>query len=70
MFRDDWVTVVPPVGEHARVAAELLALATHPGHVRTAGSAAEFIVPPYLADAYTKPPAPKRRAPKPKEGDE
>lgn len=70
MYRDDWVSVVPPAGERARVEAELLALAQHPGHVRTAGSASEFIVPPYLADAYTKPPAPRRRAAKPKEGDE
>lgn len=68
-MRDDWVTVVPGAEGLPATAAALLALAQHPGHVRTAGSGNEFIVPPYLADLYTAP-APKKRAPKKKEGDE
>lgn len=73
MFRDDWVAVVPVRGEEARVAAELLALAQHPGHVRTQGNGLDFIVPPYLAELYTKPPAPpapKRRRINKGEGEE
>ena len=69
-MRSDWVTVVPGEDGLSATAAALLALAQHPGHVRTAGNGAEFIVPPYLADLYTTPPAPKRRAAKKKEGDE
>lgn len=60
MFRDDWVTVTPAAGKHAETAAALLALARHPGDVRTAGSGAEFIVPPYLAEAYMPSAAPEQ----------
>lgn len=61
MYREDWVTITP--GEQGREAllAELQALAEHPGHIRTAGGAQEFIVPPYLAALYM-PPARKRRS--------
>lgn len=71
MVRDDWITVQPGPEGLGALLAELSALAEHPGHIRTAGGAQEFIVPPYLAALYIKPPAPpKKRAPKPKEGDE
>jgi hypothetical protein len=60
MFRDDWVVITPPEGRRAETAAELSALAQHPGHVRTAGGAGEFLVPPYLAAAYMPPAAPEQ----------
>lgn len=72
MYRDDWVTVIPGYGEEARVRAELMALAQHPGHIRTAGGAGEFLIPPYLADLYNAPapePKPRRRIKK-EEGEE
>lgn len=68
-MRSDWVVVTPADGKVAETAAELLSLARHPGDVRTAGSGAEFIVPPYLADAYTKPKRPARRSKKEVETD-
>jgi hypothetical protein len=75
MSRADWVTVTPAAGRLAETAAELLALARHPGDVRTAGSGAEFIVPPYLAEAYMpsvqteQPKRPARRSKKEVETD-
>ncbi len=68
---NDWIAVVPGSRPVADVARELLALAADPADVRTARGGNEFLVPPYLANLYVKPPAPpRRRAPKPKEGDE
>jgi hypothetical protein len=69
---DDWTTVVPPQGQVAETARELLALARTPGDVRTSAGGTEFRIPPYLADLYTAPqPAPKaRRRSSRKEGDE
>jgi hypothetical protein len=64
------VVVTPGEAGLAALAAELLSLARHPGDVRTAGGANEFLVPPYLADLYTTPPVPKRRRSPKKEGDE
>jgi len=70
-MNDDWTTVVPAPGEIKAVARELLALAASPADVRTDGNGTEFRIPPYLADLYTAPAAPKRRrAPKKEEGDE
>ena len=69
-MRGDWVAVVPAKGQEERVARELLALAQHPGHVRTQGNGLDFIVPPYLAELYITPPAPKRRRTKKEEGEE
>lgn len=72
----DWTTVIPPEGETAATARALLALARSPQDVRTSNAGNEFLVPSYLADAYTRPaPAekistpPRRRSTK-KEGDE
>lgn len=70
MLRDDWIVVEPGAQGLEALRAELTALADHPGHVRTAGGAYEFLVPPYLAERYTTPPAPKRRRTKKEEGDE
>jgi hypothetical protein len=67
---DDWVTVLPGPQGAAEVARDLLALARTVDDVRTTAGGQEFRVPPYLAELYTKPPTPKRRAAKPKEGDE
>lgn len=69
MFRDDWVTIVPGEEGLNALLRELQALADHPGHIRTAGGAGEFLVPPYLAARYM-PPAPRRRRAKKEEGDE
>lgn len=54
----EWTTVVPAPGEVKSTARALLALARHPGDVRTSSGGAEFLVPPYLADLYNAPPAP------------
>lgn len=54
----------------AALHAELSAFALHPGDIRTAGGAQEFIIPPYLAELYTTPRAPKRRRTKKEEGEE
>ena len=78
-MRDDWVTVLPGEESLSALAAALLALARHPGDVRTAGGANEFIVPPYLAALYNPSPsvppeevpqAPRRRRSPKKEGGE
>lgn len=68
MSRTDWVTITPGEQGLAALLSELQALAGHPGHIRTAGAANEFLVPPYLAALYM--PAPKRRRIKKEEGDE
>ena len=68
MYRDDWVTIAPGEQGLEALLSELQALARHPGHIRTAGGAQEFLVPPYLAALYM--PAPKRRRTKKEEGDE
>lgn len=59
----DWHVI--PVGPEgaAETARALLALAEDKYHVRTANAGNEFLVPPYLAERYLKPPAPKRRRP-------
>lgn len=69
MYRDDWVTIAPGSEGLAALLSALQALADHPGHIRTAGGAQEFLVPPYLAARYM-PPAPRRRRTKKEEGDE
>ena len=69
-MKDDWVQVIPSPGDVKNVARELLLLAASPAHVRTDGNGTEFRVPPYLAELYNPSPAPKRRAPRKKEGDE
>lgn len=66
---DDWSTVVATPATVKDVAAELLALADSPAHVRTIGGAPEFLVHPDVAEAYTRPadspaPKPRRRSPK------
>lgn len=68
-MQDDWVTVIPDADAVKETARALLALARSPHDVRTGGTGTEFRVPPYLADLYNKPPAPKRRIKK-EEGDE
>lgn len=67
MSRTDWVTITPGEQGLDTLLSELQALAEHPGHIRTAGAANEFLVPPYLAALYM--PAP-RRTRKKKEGEE
>lgn len=57
----EWVTVVPAEGEIQATAQLLLELAEDHRHVLTQGSGVEFVVPPYLADAYQARRAPKRR---------
>lgn len=68
MSRSDWVVIAPGEQGLDALLSELQALAEHPGHVRTAGAANEFLVPPYLAALYM--PAPKRRRTKKEEGEE
>lgn len=58
MSRADWVTVTPGPEGLSALRNALEALAEHPGHIRTAGAADEFLVPPYLAALYM--PKPKR----------
>ena len=57
----DWVRVVPAPDQVKATARALIALALEPHDVRTAGTGTEFLVPPYLADLYNAPAAPKRR---------
>lgn len=61
---DGWLTVVPAAGQLKETARELLTLAGDPSLVRTAGNGTEFLVPAWVADAYTTPlpAAPKKRA--------
>lgn len=66
----DWIVVIPGPDEVQATARALLALASDPSHVRTQNAGNEFLVPPYLADLYSAPPAPRRRRPKKEEGDE
>lgn len=66
---DEWVSVGPGQQGMDALRSELESLANHPSDVRTAGAADEFLIPPYLADLYNTPLAPKRRRTK-KEGDE
>lgn len=63
----DWVTVPAGPEGPVAVARALLALAEDRSHVRTANAGNEFLVPPYLADLYVTPPAPKRRRTKKEE---
>lgn len=67
---DDWTLVMPEKGEIKTVAAALLALARDPHDVRTASGGTEFRIPPYLAELYNAPAAPKRRRIKKEEGEE
>lgn len=67
---DTWVTVVPAREDVQATAQALLALAHSPHDVRTANAGNEFRIPPYLADLYTAPAAPKRRRAKKEEGEE
>lgn len=67
---DDWTLVIPDPGMVKETARVLLDLARSPHDVRTDGNGNEFRIPPYLADLYTTPPAPKRRRIKKEEGDE
>lgn len=66
----NWITIVVPEGGMQDAIRALLDLADSPTHVRTQGPVGELLVPPYLAEKYTTPPAPKRRRPKKEEGDE
>lgn len=66
-MQDDWVTVVPGPGEVKDTARALLALARSPHDVLTTVGGTQFRIPPYLADLYNTPPAPKRRRPKKEE---
>lgn len=68
MSREDWVSLVPGDEGLEGLRARLESLAEHPGHIRTAGPANEFLVPPYLAALHM--PAPKRRRTKKEEEDE
>lgn len=61
MTGTDWVTVIPARGETVATARELLALAEDPAHVRTARGGAEFLVAPYVADAFNTPKRPRKR---------
>lgn len=69
----DWLPVVPATGQLKEIARELLTLAGDPSLVRTAGNGTEFLVPAWVADAYTTPlPAvtKKRAAPRAKPSEE
>jgi hypothetical protein len=67
----DWVSVIPASGELKETARELLTLAGDPSLVRTDGNGTEFLVPAWVADAYTTPsPAPRKRAARPKPSEE
>lgn len=67
-MRDDWVSIAPGEQGLSTLLSELQALAEHPGHIRTAGGASEFLVPPYLAALYMPPP--RKRRTKKEEGEE
>lgn len=67
---DDWISVGPGRQGMDVLRTELEALAQHPSDIRTAGAADEFLVPPYLAELYNTPPAPRRRRTRKEEGDE
>jgi len=66
---EGWVTVVPEPGKVKEAVTLLLAAAEFPEHVLSQRNGTEFLVPPYVADAYNAPAAavPKRRARKIKE---
>jgi hypothetical protein len=61
MIGDDWVNVIPAKGEVKETARALLDIATDPGHVLTARGGSEFLVAPYVADAYNTPKRPRKR---------
>jgi hypothetical protein len=67
---DDWVSVGPGRQGMDALRKELEALAHHSSDVRTAGAADEFLIPPYLADLYNRPPVVQRARRTKKEGDE
>lgn len=65
MNSTDWITVVPGAGELKETARVLLLIADDPALVRTSGNGTEFLVPVWVADAFTAPAEPpKKRAPR------
>lgn len=60
----DWVTVIPPRGQVKETARALLAVADHPGLVRTLGTGDEFLVHPDVADRFSTPKPRRARAKK------
>lgn len=59
---DGWVPVIPGAGELKETAKVLLLIAGDPALVRTDGNGTEFLVPQWVAAAFTAPPeTPKRR---------
>lgn len=62
---DERVRVVPAPGKTSETARKLISLARDVQDVRTVNGGAEFSVPVYLADLYSKP-----RARRTKKGDE
>lgn len=63
MIVRDWIEIVPAKGEEKETIRALLALAEHSSHVRSQQPSPELLVPPYLADLFTKP-KPRRGRPK------
>lgn len=65
MSTSGWVPVVPGAGELKETAKVLLLIAGDPALVRTDGNGTEFLVPGWVADAFTAPAGtPKKRAPR------
>lgn len=61
----DWVPVISGAGELKETAKVLLLIANDPALVRTDGNGTEFLVPQWVADAFTAPAEPKKqRAPR------
>lgn len=58
---EGWVPVVPGADELKETAKVLLLIAGDPALVRTDGNGTEFLVPEWVADAFTTPAEPVRR---------
>lgn len=58
---DGWVPVIPGRGELKETAKVLLLIANDPALVRTDGNGTEFLVPQWVADAFTAPAEPARK---------
>lgn len=57
----DWVPVIPGTGELKETAKVLLLIANNPALVRTDGNGTEFLVPEWVAEAFTAPAEPAKK---------
>lgn len=58
---EGWVPVIPGAGELKETAKVLLLIAGDPALVRTDGNGTEFLVPEWVADAFTAPAEPAKK---------